>query len=235
MKILIVKPKSLRGMSPSVSGIALIELLGALIIAGIVLVVASAGLDVVRNASRKADVRNTRRQELSRAIAYISNDVKEGKSVAKLSSTSCPTKTKKDDGAEIDVPGALSEDCLVITKTDGTGNFNIYYRFADISNLDSASEFKPGILYRQEKEGTGITAQPLIDGLAIENENDADLTPTCPSGFDGPFGNRGFQFCLEDNTNPDNKTVQIYLYGYTGAGQGDAPIEMTVQGFARSN
>jgi type II secretory pathway component PulJ len=48
----------------SISGSTLIELLGAIVVSGLILSVAAAGLGAVINSSRQADIKNTRRQEL---------------------------------------------------------------------------------------------------------------------------------------------------------------------------
>jgi hypothetical protein len=119
-------------------------------------------------------------------------------------------------------------------------NHKIYYGLKDISGIGQSNPDykwnKPAILHRREVKLNPVTgtyggnAWVLVDGLAIEDENGADLNLTCPDNFDGPFGSGGFHFCLGSGA---NRTVQVYLYGYTG--KGNNPIEMTMQSFARNN
>jgi type II secretory pathway pseudopilin PulG len=192
-----------------VSGFTLTELLGAIIVGGLILSVAGAGLGAILNASRQADVKNTRRQELSRALAYMNTEIKEGRTVTSVdvggSDANCDTAIA-DTGSQ----------CLKITKPSET----IYYGFKDISG-GTQEWFKPGIVKIRKVAATTVDGV-LVDGLIASNPSSL---PACSTTLKG-LG--GFRFCLGTN----NRLVNLYLYGYTGVNSD--PIAMRSQNFALS-
>jgi type II secretory pathway pseudopilin PulG len=202
----------------AISGFTLMELLAGILVSSLILIVAGAGLGAILSVNHQSDIKNTRRVELSRALGYINGEIKEGKAVEKVNLT-------EDANCSTNVTDSGNY-CLTITKPNGD---KIYYGFKDISGVSSSNSdyiwFKPGILHRRLNNGNTYV---LVDGLI--NSNPTSL-PTCSTTL---TGSGGFRFCL-GSTASDNRTVKIYLYGYTGSGTGDTPITMETENFARSN
>lgn len=213
---------SINNLTPnSSSGFTLTELLVALIISGVIIAVASAGLGAILNASRQAEIKNVRRMEMSRAISYINNEIKQGKTVEKVDVGSAPCDTNVAD---------TGSQCLKITRADSdaddTNNTTIYYGFKDISS-GTQNYIKPGVIRRRlvnPLDSTKNSNEVLLDGITK-----GTYSPTCSTNPTTVYGAGGFRFCVQS----DKKRVQVYLYGYTT--KGDDPITMNFQSFARSN
>lgn len=228
-------------------GISLTELLVATIMSGIILAIAAKGFINVLTANQGVESKTVRSATLSRALAYIQNDIKGARTVTRTSS-SCT--------------GSNSANCLVLTypnssEIDGTtctiSNPYILYGYEDISS-GSQTWLKPGVLKRKVfcDSTTGGNWQVIADGLISGNET-SQPTTTCNQDLSQWTGNTtlygrdsnskgGFRFCLETddtdpaNATPNNRLVRIFLHGYIvdGTNTGNT-ISVNTVGFARAN
>lgn len=217
-------------------GITLTELLVALVISGIVLTAMASGFLNILRANRDVESKSNQLNNLSRALTFIQEDIKQSVSVTVSESLDSQC-------ADVD------SDCLIIELSNGN---EIYYGFKDISD-DPSAFLKPGILKRQEYDSSGailITDQSnaweeefttVADGLEVNNSPFHQApNPTCGSGsitWDGVatiYGedNTGFRFCLQSNDN-NNRLARIFLYGHII--ENDTPINVDVVTFARGS
>jgi len=239
---------------PSNQGITLTELLVALVVSGIVLTATASGFMNVLRANRDVDSKGNQLSNLTRALTFIQEDIKEGVSVRRVANGT---------GNCTSGVGGVDSDCLMIRLSDGN---EIYYGFKDISG-DTSPFLKPGILKRQEYDDSGDaldyegntlpSSDPqeqqtawqeqftiVADGLEIDNSPSHNApNPTCNDGGSGSIAwvgtttvrginNTGFRFCLNDDT-ANNRLVRIFLYGHI-IGSNNAPMNVDVVTFARS-
>jgi prepilin-type N-terminal cleavage/methylation domain-containing protein len=201
----------------STLGFTLIELLIALFISGVILALGAAGTTTLYQSENKLNRKSSIRIEISRALSYIKDEIESSVSVEIDNTSDCTT-------------DFANGDCLKITNNDGT---TILYGFKDINSISSSNNLykwlKPGILRRKEDSGSGYgNADVLIDGLAVTGIT----IPTCSLGTT-MNNNQGFQFCLGSEPSP-KKRVEIFLFGYTGQGSSDTPIQLNTSAFAKS-
>jgi prepilin-type N-terminal cleavage/methylation domain-containing protein len=207
-------------LKSSNQGFTLTELLVALVMTSIILAVAAQGTASLFQSENKSNTKNTRRVELTRALAYMQNEINGAVSVDSLNCAS----------------SGISNPCLIINKP---GGIIVKYAFQDIST-GTQIWFKPGVLRRVQTDSstnapvtTNSADSPvLVDGLAIAGFSPAVPT-NCP-GLNTAFnGAGGFRFCVGNET--PKKRVQIFLYGYAGTSATNPPIKLDMLTFAKSN
>ncbi|MGY6529228.1 MAG: PulJ/GspJ family protein [Cyanobacterium sp.] len=227
-------------------GITLTELLVALVISGIVLTATASGFVNVLRANRGVESKSNQLSNLTRALTFIQEDIKQGISVRRVQNNT---------GNCTSGSTGVDSDCLAI-RLPGTNTNEIYYGFKDISG-DSSVFLKPGILKRQEYNSSGAILVPnqstaweeefttVADGLEVNKPNfHSAPNPECQDGgLDSinwssnannvPHGvqNTGFRFCLESDED-DNRLARIFLYGHII--DSDTPANVDVVTFARS-
>ncbi|MBE9221419.1 prepilin-type N-terminal cleavage/methylation domain-containing protein [Cyanobacterium stanieri LEGE 03274] len=227
---------------PNDQGITLTELLVALVISGIVLTATTSGFINVLRANRDVESKGTQLSNLTRALTFIQEDIKPGVSVtvSEISDSQCTD---------------VDSRCLIIESDNGN---QIYYGFKDISG-DTSTFLKPGILKRQEYDGSGnaldykgdtlpsseIEEQQtawqeefttVADGLEINAQD-----PVCDDGGTITWGNgttptlygdtgNGFRFCIDETR---NRLARIFLYGHII--DSNTILNVDSFSFARSN
>jgi len=203
-------------------GISLTELLVALVISGIVLTATASGFMNILRANRDVESKSNQLSNLTRALTFIQEDIKQGVSVEAILATS---------GGECDSNEIDSEYCL-LTKYSSDGNNNIFdfnnngnddcsaddrrvvYGFQDIH--ESTSEFlKPGVLKRDVYCTTSETLsrwEEVADGLISVKENDPTSNFPVPNGV---IDND--DFCRQNDA---NWTGDDEIYGADSSGFG---------------
>lgn len=201
-------------------GFTLTELLVALVMTSIILAVAAQGTASLFKSENNLNAKNTRRAELTRALAYMQNEINSGFSVAVETSGCSGT--------------GVSSTCLRI-NTNAAGTTYVRYAFQDI-NSGPQTWLKPGVLRRQV-DGAVTTSSPvLVDGLTLTTIGSNTMiptAPTCSAGLSGPNGDNGFRFCIGNET--PQKRAQIFLYGYIGPASNRDLIALNMLAFAQSN
>lgn len=244
-KILLALPKN------SHEGLSLIELLVAVIIGGIALTAAASGFINLLTANQEVESKTNRTASLTRALAYMQNDIKAANSV---------TQEPRGVANNCSSTAVTSNECLVLTfpdfyaqelnlncsKTPGSPA-KVYYGFDDIST-GSQIWLKPGVLKRKvicENNTSTIVSTNwtvIADGLISANETQ----PTTSCTQDGAAnwaggstvygqdssGKGGFRFCLETT---NNRLVRIFLYGHVIGGNSDHQLMVNTISFARAN
>jgi prepilin-type N-terminal cleavage/methylation domain-containing protein len=231
-------------------GISLTELLVALVISSIVLTAATSGFVNLLTANRDVESKSVRSGTLSRALSYITEDIKEASSITQEAGGTICTSTDID-----------SNECLVLTypagselETPGTActetSPKIYYGYEDITT-GSQIWLKPGILKRKVvcSSPSGGNWQVIADGLLSVNEDDTSASFANDTDFcaqdninwttgnlygDNGSGKGGFRFCLNDTT-ATNRLVRIFLYGNIVGGNGNNVISVNTVSFARAD
>lgn len=201
-------------------GFTLTELLVALVMTSVILAVAAQGTASLFQSENRSNAKNTRRVELTRALAYMQNEINSAVSV-QVETSGCSSGT------------GISSTCLRI-NTNAAGTTYVRYAFQDISS-GAQTWLKPGVLRREVGAvvNTSSSTNVLVDGLAIAGFSPAVPT-NCPGLNTTFYGTGGFRFCLGSETAPI-KRVQIFLYGYTGPSATNPPIKLDMLTFAKSN
>lgn len=177
-------------------GFTLTELLIAIALTGIVVAAAGFGLVAILRSNKTSESQTQRRIELNRALDFISDDVRQAKSVVPADIVN------PNDGFRIVMP-----------DNDTT----IDYYFFDLENEpDSSIWLKPGLVRRiYTYQNVSNTTETLVDGIANNTIlTAAEITvPECTSaaGQSTQVGGGGFVACI----NEDFRTTSLYLYGVT--------------------
>ncbi|AFZ48773.1 hypothetical protein Cyast_2833 [Cyanobacterium stanieri PCC 7202] len=239
---------------PTNQGITLTELLVALVISGIILAFTASGFINVLRANRDVESKSTQLSNLTRALTFIQEDIKQGVSVESIPATS---------GGECDSAEISSGSCLIIRFAGANNNifdFNnnqtddctaddrrVVYGFQDISDPSSNSAFlKPGVLKRDVFCTTSVSLsrwEEVADGLISVKEDPQTLVCNFGTGTaSGPHGQisggandgkGGFQFCVETE---NNRLVRVGLYGHIISSDSDTPpMNVDVVTFARGS
>lgn len=230
-------------------GITLTELLVAIVTGSIVLTAAASGFINLLTRNQDIESKTIRTAGLTKALAYIQDDMKGAKFVTAEAATS---------GGDCSTSSVDSDYCLVLTYPDNTplrdgctgSKPKIYYGFEDISS-GTQIWLKPGILKRKIICESGAGNWIVIaDGLLGKKEiNPVPIsTNFCSQDSVNWTGNNtvyggdkttekkgGFKFCLynDDSTNADsnNRLVRIFLYGHIIE---ENPISLNTVTFTRS-
>jgi hypothetical protein len=233
----------------SCEGITLTELLVGVVTGSIVLTAGASGFINLLTRNQDIESKTIRTAGLTKALAYIQDDMKGAKSVTAKEATSV---------GDCSTSSVDSEYCLVLTYPDNTplrvgctgSKPKIYYGFEDISS-GTQIWLKPGILKRKIICESGAGNWIVIaDGLLGKKEiNPVPIsTNFCSqdgvnwSGNNTVYGGDkttekkgGFKFCLhnDDSTNADsnNRLVRVFLYGHINNGN---PISLSTTTFTRS-
>jgi prepilin-type N-terminal cleavage/methylation domain-containing protein len=251
LKILLILEKN------SCQGISLIELLVALVIGGIALTAAASGFINLLNANQEVEAKTSGSATLTRALAYMQNDIKAANEISQVASGT-------DDCTDTTATTISSIECLVITVPNSfdtsdpdyiddpaistDDEYFIYYAYEDISN-GSQTWLKPGVLkrrrvvYNNDTDSWDVGNWNVIaDGLISANETQ----PTTSCNQDGATnwaggttvygtdsnGKGGFRFCLEPT---NNRLVRIFLYGHIIGNSSNDQIMVNTISFARAN
>ena len=206
----------------SEKGLSLIELIVALVMSGIVLTMAASGFVNVLRANQDVESKSVRSASLQRALAFIQEDIKQGKSVTMVSTSDSPP-CPSGNTTNVNSP-VSSTQCLKITLPN---NKSIYYGFDDISNQSITQIYlKPGILKRYDENETSPSWEVVMDGLVNTTPSPA---PICNSNLTNTLhGTGGFRFCVETTR---NRLAQVFLFGYVDK---TTNIPVNVITFARS-
>lgn len=210
-------------LSKKNQGLTLTELLVALFISGLVLTTAASSLMMVMRSNQEIESKTVRMASIRRALAYMQEDIKQGRGVTAVTEAIDPKCNTSGDSVE-------SQYCLRITYPDDTDNNpdtkkQIYYAFDDIKSGPQIW-LKPGVLRwkRIEEDGKDSGWWAITDGLISVKENqpsvkcnDNTINWRFHSTIYGTDRNNkgGFRFCVDtDPSLGEGRLVRIFLHGH---------------------
>jgi type II secretory pathway pseudopilin PulG len=234
-------PPPLQQFQPSryITGFTLTELLVAAMLTGIVVSALGYGLVVLMGVDRRSQVQSERQMEISRALSYITNDIREAKLVANPAA------------APYTVPTSAPASCAaggtpVLHLKMPDGKNKVYY-LNDISPCSSPGPpvwLRPGVIVLVENTGSttvpdtwtipATVGKELVD--AVQNpipklyaDQAALRAAICPASVGTLTGSKGFYACIENA-----RTVSIYIFG-RGAVTGEVQPAQSTRIFTRGS
>jgi prepilin-type N-terminal cleavage/methylation domain-containing protein len=192
--------------SSSSSGFTLVELLVAIVLAGLVAAGAGTGLVQVIEVSAKSDLETQRRIELNRASDFMAEEIKMASTIE--TDASSVTFTPKSGTSNVQQILAIN-----LPSSMGVPEPIVYY----IATPPSGSVWSGDrVVYRYgpEFDTSGVYTGTISNKLLIDSIDDSSPSgAACPSGWTSNPSDltnaKGFYSCVAS----DNKVAEIYLLG----------------------
>ncbi len=187
----------------SFTGFTLIELLVAIVISGIVLILAGSGLSIMTAKNQAAEVETQRRVQLNRALEYMSEDIRTARSINPASGYTI---------ASITPSCATATPILTLNELNGTTPKTIVYYLSDLSSCSDIQTvwLKPGVIKRVDLGTSTSTTIDDSNGQELVDAISNTAAPACSSGSIVPTSNaKGFYACLDSASNA--RVVELHL------------------------
>lgn len=211
--------------SKSAAGFTLIELIVAMMLSAILMGLTSYGLFLMTSKNQLAEAETHRRTQLNRALEYISEDIRQAKTINPASSFTIGSVTPT---------CAVATPILSLTLPDGAATKTVVYYFNDLSGCGTNPTvwLQPGVVKRADLGNSASTTIADSSGQELVDEISNTTAPACASGTMSPATNaKGFYVCLDSPTNA--RKVELHFRAKLNSDSSEI-YQVSSQAFSRS-